>query len=145
MMAMTQQTEVLLRKAALLRAGGMPWKQVAVECNRKLNAIEKWPGRYPVEWVAAFNQARADVIDEAEAEAMRVLRGELRGDEPPVRVTAATGILRHATANRPQKVDVNMVVQQTAAGIEEVAASLGLPDETIDALLEGLGARLAGH
>lgn len=141
-MAATAQIRTLLQKAALLRAGGATWAKVAKACRRKEATCRHWPSEYPDEWAGAYEQARAEVIEDAHAEALVVMRGLLRDDNKAIKQRAAHSVLHHATANRPQKLDVRMVVEQATDKLEEAAREIGLTEEQIDVLLEKVGERL---
>lgn len=141
-MAQERQITALLQKAALLRAGGATWAKVAKECHRQEKTCRDWPRNFPDEWAAAYEAARAEVIEDAHAEALIVMRGLLRSDAEAIKQRAAHSVLHHATANRPQKVDVRMVVEQATDKLEEAAREVGLTEEQIDVLLEKVGERL---
>ena len=76
----------LLRTAAELRALGNAWEKVAADVGQPVKVVKAWPRRYPTQWAKAFDAAVRLTLAEATAEAVLVLRKQLRSeDEKSVR------------------------------------------------------------
>ena len=95
----------ILKSAALYRAGGMTWAQVAAKVNRKVETCEHWPLHYKAVWPALYAEASGQVWDEAEAEARHEARALLRQPDPRVRADAAGKIMMAAAKARPQRME----------------------------------------
>jgi hypothetical protein len=67
-----------LTHAALLRAGGMSWGEVADKLNRKKGTCKHWPGLYPDLWHRLLDVAAEELLEVARAEAVGRLRRALR-------------------------------------------------------------------
>jgi hypothetical protein len=67
-----------LRAAAESRAAGNAWEKVALDAGRPLAVVREWPKRYPTVWRKAFAEAARRSLAEATAEAVVVLRKQLR-------------------------------------------------------------------
>jgi hypothetical protein len=81
-----------LAEAARARAGGLSWPAVAEQVGRSEETVRQWPRRYPREWAAAWDEARQEACDDAGAEALKVLRSQLRGDDHKLRQAAARAL-----------------------------------------------------
>lgn len=79
----------VLRKAADLRAAGNAWEAVAAAVGLSAETVRKWPQRYPVRWRKALATFERRTLTEATAEAVAMLRTQLRSkDEKSVREAA---------------------------------------------------------
>jgi hypothetical protein len=98
--------DAVLARAALLRAAGCSWESVAAQLGRPVEALLKWPDKYPDRWAAALAEAERRVATEASSEAVLILRQLLRAKDEKVRRDAARFLIdlryRHvARAARP--------------------------------------------
>jgi hypothetical protein len=87
--------EKLLVRAAELRAAGLSWRAVARQVERSEITVQRWPWYYPVRWDAAYRQAEAELVDEAAAESVVVLRQMLRSEDVKVQQSAAAKLMAH--------------------------------------------------
>jgi transcriptional regulator with XRE-family HTH domain len=79
----------VLRKAADLRAAGNAWEAVADAVGLSPGAVRRWPQKYPAPWRAALEEATRRTLAEATAEAVTMLRRQLRSpNEKAVREAA---------------------------------------------------------
>lgn len=79
----------VLRKAADLRAAGNAWEAVAAAVGLPAETVREWPQRYPVRWRKALAAFERRTLTEATAEAVTVLRAQMRSkDEKTVREAA---------------------------------------------------------
>jgi len=62
---MSPNQKKLLSIAAELRAGGMPWEQVALHLHRRMNTCAKWTSRYRAEWQELYRDAQQKRIEDA--------------------------------------------------------------------------------
>ena len=99
------QTLTLLRKAAILRASGQTWIEVAKAVGRTDGTCANWPGEYPEVWTRLYAEASAAIWDEAEAEARHVARNLLRSKEEKIRQASSATILQAAARARPQRIE----------------------------------------
>ena len=76
----------LIRLAAELRAAGNAWERVAEDVGRPLAEVRTWPQRFPTRWRKAIETAVRLTLTESTAEAVLMLRMQLRSkDEKSVR------------------------------------------------------------
>jgi hypothetical protein len=73
-----------LRIAAELRAAGNAWERVAAAVRLPLAEVRAWPHRFPARWRKAFARAERQAVVAATAEAVELLRRQLRSDDPKV-------------------------------------------------------------
>ena len=71
----------LIRTAADLRAAGNAWEGIATEVGRTVAEVKTWPQRYAARWQQALAAAMRRTLDEATAEAVLVLRKQLRSKD----------------------------------------------------------------
>ena len=102
----SRQIEALLQTAAVLRAHGQTWAQVAAEVNREEKTCRDWPSKHRDLWTQLYAEASTKVWDEAEAEARLVQRQLLRSGDDRVRQSAAHSLMSCARQNRPQRHEV---------------------------------------
>lgn len=75
-----------IRLAAELRAAGNAWEKIAKDVGRPLADVRTWPQRFPTRWRKAIEAAERRTLAESTAEAVLVLRKQLRSeDEKSVR------------------------------------------------------------
>jgi hypothetical protein len=79
------ETARLLAAAAELKAAGASWEAVAAKVGRSPDTCRRWPALYPDEWRRLFRAAEQQLIIEAGAEAVLVLRALLRAEDDKVR------------------------------------------------------------
>lgn len=96
-----------LRTAADLRAAGNAWEAVAAAVGLPVRQVRRWPERFPTRWRKALDAAARRTLVEATAEALLMLRNQLRAkEEKTVREAALRLVqLRMALdkARRPPK------------------------------------------
>jgi hypothetical protein len=107
--------------AAVLRACGANWAQVAAQLGRARGTCQNWPGRYPADWEAMFTSAERTFVRELTAECRSTLRKHLRAKELRDQREGAKIMLAHLDRNRPR---------DAAPSPETIEILLGgLPDE----------------
>ena len=125
----------LIRQAAALRAAGHAWEVVAAKLGRPVETIQPWPETHPELWRDAYDQARRSVLAEGEAEAVCVLRRQLRADDDKVRLDAARKLIDCGEELSPAKSRDD----QPLSPLARFATHLeGLSDVEIDQLLARL-------
>ena len=82
-------SDVVLARAADLRAAGSSWDAVAARLNVPADAAREWPSLYPTEWQTALRAAEKRLVSEASAESVLILRQLLRSEDEKVRRDAA--------------------------------------------------------
>lgn len=136
----TEQLRTLIGRAAMLRALGASWPQVAVAVDRTESTVKHWPSEHRAIWQAEFQAAGRSVSAEAGAEAMTVLRNQLRAEQDGneqyghlgastragIAWRAANSVMVHTSRQRPK---------QTGRHAPEGAAS-DLDDLSLDELVE---------
>jgi hypothetical protein len=98
-------TLTLLKSAALHRAGGQTWAQVAKKVNRKVSTCEKWPLEHKDIWPALYAEASALVWDEAEAKARSRAVELLDSDDERIQQNAAASLMMAAAKARPKRME----------------------------------------
>jgi hypothetical protein len=97
----------LVRDAAASRAAGNAWEKVAADVGRTTAVVRTWPRRYADVWRKAFADAERRALAEATAEAVVLLRKQLRSeDEKSVREASLKLVqirLMLEKADRPDK------------------------------------------
>lgn len=88
-MSHTPPDEVVLARAADLRAAGLNWDAVAARLLRPADELREWPTLRPAEWQAALHAAERRLVAEASAESVLILRQLLRSEDEKVRRDAA--------------------------------------------------------
>lgn len=126
----------LLRTAAELRALGNAWEKVAAEVGQPAKVVKSWPQRYPARWGQAFDAAVRQTLAEATAEAVLVLRKQLRSDDEKSAREASLKLVQVRTAldkaTRPAKGDPQ---RATPPGYADrlLAHIRGMTDEEVEA------------
>ena len=82
-------TAKTIRLAAELRAAGKSWELVARRMRRRVDVVSEWPEKFADTWRDAYEQARERVLADALAEAICVLRQQLRAEDEKIRLEAA--------------------------------------------------------
>jgi hypothetical protein len=93
----------LLDRAADLRAAGKKWEAVAAELRLSPETVRKWPLRYPTRWRRVQGAADLRAATDAAAEALFVLRQQLRDPDPKVVQTAAQALLNYRLKLEPRR------------------------------------------
>jgi transposase len=81
--------DVVLARAAELRAAGSSWDAVATRLNISAETAREWPTLYPTAWQTALRAAERRLVAEASAESVLILRQLLRSEDEKVRRDAA--------------------------------------------------------
>jgi len=136
----SRQIEALLQTAAVLRAHGQTWAQVAPEVNREEKTCRDWPSKHRELWTQLYTEASTKVWDEAEAEARHVQRQLLRSTDERVRQSAAHSLMACARHSRPQDLNVTMF-HGLAAGLVEMIRRY-VPEEQQEAAAEAVREQL---
>jgi hypothetical protein len=101
-------SELLIHRAAELRASGKPWDQVGDAVGRKADTVRKWPQAYPDLWLKATAEAEKQIVNDAGAEAILTLRQGLRSEDEKLRRDAAKILLDwRLKRQRSEKQDSN--------------------------------------
>lgn len=79
----SEQIRTLIQQAAQMRALGHSWRQVAEAVNRSESTVRQWPIVHRDLWEAEWFAAHQAVVDEAGAEAVMVLRKQMRAELAP--------------------------------------------------------------
>jgi hypothetical protein len=93
----------LIFRAAELRSQGCSWVTVGRAVDREPETVRKWPRRYAKHWRKVYRFAVSANAIAASAEAMQLLRQEMRGEAPRLRCDSAKAILRHLESRRWRK------------------------------------------
>ncbi len=118
------------RRAANLRAAGHTWESAAAAVKCRVDTVRKWVTAYPAAWRAAFAAGRKAVLEEAAAEAVCVLRQQLRAPEDKTKLDAARKLIDCAEPGADAPAD------ETATPYAGLFAHLeGLSDDQLDDLL----------
>ena len=129
-----------IRRAADLRAAGHSWEIVAKRLRRCPEIVSQWPDHYAETWRVAYEQARTAVLAEAEAEALCVLRQQLRAEDEKVRLDAARKLIdRSADANTNASGSIDSPLARIANQLE------GLSDVELITLLGRLREQTPDH
>ena len=79
---------------------GYSWVAVGREVGRAASTVRRWPKRFPDRWRRVYRLAVSENASAASAEAMQLLRQELRGELPRFRCDSAKAILRYLESRR---------------------------------------------
>lgn len=90
----------LMEAAAEKRAAGYSWNKVAELVGRKLETVRKWQTRYPELWRQLLQAARDQHATDAAAEALSILRTQLRNQDDKLVQAAAKAIIQHFPPTR---------------------------------------------
>jgi hypothetical protein len=116
-----------VRRAALLRAEGLPWAAVAAKLGVTLGRVKLWPARYPQLWRRATLCAEERLLHEATAECIHTLRRQLRSDDDKTVRDAAARLIALRLAWRktrpprkggPQSSPTSSLARRTVAYLE---------------------------
>jgi transposase len=83
----------LIALAAEQRALGKSWETVAAAVGRSARTVRRWTRAYPEAWRRAYRDAEAQLVVEAAAESVVVLRNLLRSEDDKIRRDAANRLL----------------------------------------------------
>src|SRR4029079_13469960 len=92
-------SDELLRTAAEMRAGGASWPAVGKAVGRSAATVGRWPCFYAARAGEYLAEASTDLLNEAAAEALLVLRRQLRSKSELVSKDAAGKIVRFVSVN----------------------------------------------
>ena len=132
----------LIFRAAELRSQGCSWVTVGRAVDREPETVRKWPRRYAKHWRKVYRFAVSANAIAASAEAMQLLRQEMRGEAPRLRCDSAKAILRHLESRRwrkakyPRKVQKEEIPEREYRYIKDVES---MTPEQIEAHLHDLG------
>jgi hypothetical protein len=91
---MTNQLEVLMEQAAVMRAAGSSWKSIAAALGRDVDTVQHWPQRYPEQWSRYYRAARSDLLGEAYGESITTLRMLMRSEDERSKLGASTVVAK---------------------------------------------------
>jgi hypothetical protein len=83
-----------------MRAGGASWPAVGKAVGRSAATVGRWPCFYAARWAEYLAEASTDLLNEAAAESLLVLRRQLRSKSELASRDAAGKIIRFHTATR---------------------------------------------
>lgn len=149
----------LIARAAEMRSMGFSWVAVGREVGRAASTVRRWPKRFPDRWRRVYRLAVSENATAASAEAMQLLRQELRGELPRFRCDSAKAILRYLESRRwrnakyPKKVLKELKETETSKWKIPVDQKGTTPEqiyryiqhiesqtpEQLEAMIEGLG------
>jgi hypothetical protein len=95
--------DVLLDRAADLRAAGKSWEATAAALGYSAQTVRKWPVKYPTRWRKVHGAAELRLTIDAANEAVQYLRGQLRSAEPKVVQGAAKVLLHYRLKLEPHR------------------------------------------
>jgi predicted transcriptional regulator len=90
--------------AAALRAAGYSWAYIADELGRRPETVRQWPRQYSDVWARVTAETRRDLVLEAGAEAVTVLRNLLRSEDDRMRREAARELAHLKAETQPADV-----------------------------------------
>jgi hypothetical protein len=91
----SKRLDLLMVKAAELRAHGLTWASVGAQVNRSPETVRQWPRRYPERWQRYYRQAEDDLCMLGGAEATTVERSLLHtSQDEHIRLAAAKALDR---------------------------------------------------
>ena len=138
----------LVRTAAELRAGGASWPVVGRAVGRGARTVSRWPFFYAAKWAEFLAAASTDLLNEAAAESLLVLRRQLRSKSELASREAAGKIIRYHTTVRakdsslPPPLAADRPIRPSALAFAEYLE--GLSDAEFAELdLQDRGTRLA--
>lgn len=79
--------------AARARASGLSWKATAELVKRGVTTVHRWPRKYANEWTRLYEIAQTETQDEAGAEAVGVLRKQMRSADVKIAHASAKALL----------------------------------------------------
>ena len=90
-------------RAAELRAVGSTWPTIAAHVGRSVRTLHAWRVEHAACWTAAYRRAERELVDEAAAESVLMLRTQLRAKSEAVRQSAAQKLLAYRQARERQR------------------------------------------
>ncbi len=129
-------SDELLKKAARLRAGGLSYTAVGKEVGRTPAAIQRWPELYRAKWNMYYAIAEQEILAEASAESVHVLRQQLRSKDERSRRDAAGKLIRTKSAVESNDPPISSEILAIAQYLE------GLSDADLDTLAMQLAPKL---
>lgn len=110
-MAEQQQTATLIKRAALLRAAGASWGDVAKQVDREASTVRGWPCKHREMWNEAYTDAVGSILANIEPEAisyqLQLINEARESDDLKVKAlgeSAAHSLLAHCGRLRGTKV-----------------------------------------
>lgn len=79
---MSANLQTLLTQAAMYRAAGHQWSEVAKKLNRRTRTCQNWPVKHPALWRAVYNEAQAKRFEQLGNETYTHLTNLLRHSDP---------------------------------------------------------------
>jgi hypothetical protein len=131
-------SDEMLKRAAKYRAGGYSWQDVRKKMGMALSTVCHWPGTYRVKWDAFYAAAEQEILAEASAESIHVLRQHLRIEDDDRSSRDAAGKLIRARIGLGAEADEPEVSPETLALARYLE---GLTDADLDALIDRLAPR----
>ncbi len=129
----------LIGVAAELRAAGKSWEAVAAQVGRSARTVRGWVRAHPAEWRRAYRDAEAQLVVEAAAESVLVLRNLLRAEDDKVRRDAARQLLDFRLELAKLEGKANGSGRPVAAEAERIAAFLAQCDDgEVQGLVDGV-------
>jgi hypothetical protein len=128
-------SDELLKMAARLRAGGSSWDVVAKEVGRTKTAPMRWPEMYRVKWAFYYAEAERQILEEASAESIHVLRQQLKSRDEGSSRDAAGKLIRAREGAEREPAEVSPEALALAQYLE------GLTDADLRALTDRIAPR----
>ena len=100
------ENDGILATAAMLRALGKPWAEVAEAVGRAEDTVTHWPTRHPERWNQYLGAAIDRTLATHEQEALQVCRRLLRSDDGAVALRASGVVLRHCAHLRGERLKI---------------------------------------
>lgn len=91
------QTDALLKRAAVLRATGATWAEVAATVGRAEDTVKAWPRLHAKAWREEFEAAEAEAVANGAAKAWNYQEGLVDDPtaDPDLRQRAAHSMMAH--------------------------------------------------
>jgi hypothetical protein len=128
----TEAAPAGLEQAAFLRAAGKSWEAVSLAVRVPVEQCQSWPSRYPQQWQQWYQTASERLLEEARAEAVLVLRAQLRSPDERTSREAARELLRLAQA---QSASASAPTEELGLLVDYLG---GLDDAAVDRLVREL-------
>jgi hypothetical protein len=134
----------LIKVAAELRTLGKSWETVAAGVGRSVRTVSGWSRSYPEEWRQAHRNAEEQLVVEAAAESVLVLRNLLRSEDDKVRRDAAHQLLDFRLELAKLEGKASAVKKPASVEAERLANFLSeRDDKQLNELIDRLCARRA--
>lgn len=132
----------LVRAAAESRAAGNAWEKVAADVGRTTAVVRTWPRRYAGVWREAFADAERRALAEATAEAVVLLRKQLRSeDEKAVREASLKLVQIRVMLEKADRAETKQSTDSPPGYADRLLASVrGMTDEQVATELAALAA-----